>query len=271
MKTKDCKGDTHDVPTEIEGVEIHPAANIFPMIYGKEFEELKADIKAYGQRVPITWWGEKLLDGRNRYRACIELGIEPEEEELDEELVPDPVAWVISTNLHRRHLTDQQRAGIAAKIAKLRRGEVGNGRKVEPQYCGPTAVPDVAAMFNVSPRKVEQAKRVQRDGSKTVVEKVDHDEIPLSVAEKLVKHVPNKSQQSKLAKAGVKAINDHIAQLTADPDVEVYEDVVDESQSSPSKSDHRMNDLRDIVDGMAESELAIVRDWIDVRLSKLQP
>ena len=268
--TSNHKGDNHIVPTEIEGVAIHPAAEMFPMLDGDAFEELKADIKANGQRVAITYWGGKLLDGRNRYRACIELGIEPEEEELDEELVPDPVAWVISTNLHRRHLTDQQRAGIAAKIAKLRRGDVGNGRKVEPQYCGPTAVPDVAAMFNVSPRKVEQAKRVQRDGSKTVVEKVDQDEIPLSVAEKLVKHVPNKSQQSKLAKAGVKAINDHIAQLTADADVEVYEDVDDEPQSSPSQSDHRMNDLRDTVDGMTESELVIVRDWIDVRLGSVR-
>lgn len=57
--------------------ENHEAADAFPMMDAKRFEELKASIAERGLRHPITLCDGKILDGRNRYKACVELGVEP--------------------------------------------------------------------------------------------------------------------------------------------------------------------------------------------------
>jgi hypothetical protein len=58
-------------------LESHPLANLFPLLEGSEFEELVADIKANGLVEPIVMFEDKILDGRNRYRACLAAGVEP--------------------------------------------------------------------------------------------------------------------------------------------------------------------------------------------------
>jgi ParB-like chromosome segregation protein Spo0J len=91
---------------------IHPAADLFPMMTPEEYEALKEDIRQHGQHEWATLLDGKIIDGRNRYRACRELGIETEFCELDVRDHPqpfDPVAFVLSKNLYRRHLTREQR------------------------------------------------------------------------------------------------------------------------------------------------------------------
>jgi N6-adenosine-specific RNA methylase IME4 len=88
----------------------HPAADTFPMMEGVRFDELKADIQAQGQLEPITVCDGMILDGRNRYRACIVLGIEPKTRTYE----GNPWAYAWSLNGNRRDLADMQRA--ACKI-----------------------------------------------------------------------------------------------------------------------------------------------------------
>jgi hypothetical protein len=84
---------------------------------GKDFEDLKEDIHANGQREPVWTYQGKIIDGRNRYRACRDLGIEPKLREWDGQ--GSLVAFVVSLNLHRLHLTSSQRAAVAAEMLPM--------------------------------------------------------------------------------------------------------------------------------------------------------
>jgi len=108
-------------------LDYHPAANLFPLleVESPEFGELVHDIQEHGLLQPIVLCDGKILDGRNRYRACQHAGVEPRFEDRSGE---SPTAHVLSLNLHRRHLTDGQRAAIAVK-AKARFEEEAKERK----------------------------------------------------------------------------------------------------------------------------------------------
>jgi hypothetical protein len=95
----------------------HPLAGLFPLMTGPAFQDLCADIARHGLREPIVLHQDKVLDGRNRLVACIETGTPPAFREWGG---PDPVAFILSANLHRRHLDESQRAMVAAKIATMR-------------------------------------------------------------------------------------------------------------------------------------------------------
>jgi ParB-like chromosome segregation protein Spo0J len=93
----------------------HPLATSFPLLEGAEFDELVADVWAHGLLEPIVVLEDMILDGRNRYRACQAAGVEPT-------FIPycgdDPAAFVVSANLHRRHLTQEQKRELAARLLK---------------------------------------------------------------------------------------------------------------------------------------------------------
>ena len=96
------------------GLKVHPLADMFPMIEGKEFEELCLDLQSSGLQNPIVVLNGVLLDGRNRLRACAKTGIQPKfadygwRKDREDE-------WIISQNLHRRSVTADQRAALVAK------------------------------------------------------------------------------------------------------------------------------------------------------------
>jgi len=88
---------------------------------GEEFDELVADIKANGLQDDIVLYEGQVLDGRNRYRACLTLGWS--QSEIRERCFTypypiDPLAHVVSANLHRRHLTAEQKRAVIAKLIK---------------------------------------------------------------------------------------------------------------------------------------------------------
>src|SRR5262245_64864510 len=98
-------------------MQFHEVANIFPMMSAEEFVALKTDIQQHGLREPIWTYHGQIIDGRNRYLACTELGIEPEYREWGGE--GSLVAFVVSLNLQRRHLSSSQKAVLAVDVEKL--------------------------------------------------------------------------------------------------------------------------------------------------------
>jgi ParB-like chromosome segregation protein Spo0J len=96
--------------------QIHPLALGIPEMLRDEYVELVADIQAHGQREPIHLYDGMILDGRNRARACAELGIEVKAITFTG-TVAEAKALVVSANVHRRHLTlDQKQKVIAAEL-----------------------------------------------------------------------------------------------------------------------------------------------------------
>jgi hypothetical protein len=130
------------------GLTLHPAAKIFPQMDRVSYEELKADIGRNGLREKIVIYEDEILDGRHRYRACIEAGIEPSFRQHEGD---DPVGFVVSMNLHRRQLNASQRAMIAAGLATFKRG----GGRSKAQNRALTHA-QAAERFSVSERQVDK-------------------------------------------------------------------------------------------------------------------
>jgi ParB-like chromosome segregation protein Spo0J len=152
-------------------LEFHPLANLFPLIEGAEFDDLVADIKANGLREEIVLLDGRILDGRNRYRACVAGGIELRFRDFRPEVDGDPLAYVISKNLKRRHLDDSQRAMVAAAIANMRQGERTD---LEPSANLPkVSQPQAAAMLSISERALRAARLVQTRGAPELVHAVE--------------------------------------------------------------------------------------------------
>jgi ParB-like nuclease family protein len=104
--------------TAIEAViGVHPDAAIFPMMDADELATLAADIKENGLKQPIVLGqhegNEVIVDGRNRHAACVAAGVEPTFHTLNGE---DIKAFIVSSNINRRHLNAGQRAMAVAMI-----------------------------------------------------------------------------------------------------------------------------------------------------------
>ena len=192
---------------------VHPAADLFPMLDADELEALADDIAVHGLMEPITLYedpdlGLVLLDGRNRLAACRLAVVEPTTKLYDG---ADPIQFVVSENIHRRHLTTGQRAMLALGVeeqyalqAKRRQGrrtdlrpdnlcaelhtsEPNRQQPAEPEPRPVARSTDRAATTTgTSGRAVAQAKRVAARAP-DLAEKVKAGELALDAAEKQVK------------------------------------------------------------------------------------
>jgi hypothetical protein len=186
----------------------HPYANIFPLIEGDAFvefcESIRSDERLHDKIVMLDG---QILDGRNRYRACTEVGVTPHFRTFNPEVEGDPLTFVISKNLHRRHLDDRQRASVAGEIAKLGRGRPPVVGEDNPPIGGFSAE-QAGAMVNVAPRQVERARVVHDQGVPELRDAFRRGDIPVSVAEKIAR-LPEEIQPEAVAKVlpnGARAI-----------------------------------------------------------------
>jgi len=106
--------------------QVHPAANQFPMMSKRPLYELGKDIKENGLKNPIVVWrdedGEEwLIDGRNRLEAMEREGIELDPSRIEHVICGDPVSWIVTLNMRRRHLTKHQLAHLTVKMLQAKR------------------------------------------------------------------------------------------------------------------------------------------------------
>jgi hypothetical protein len=150
----------------------HPLADIFPLMEGAEFDALVADIKANGLRQRIVIFEGKILDGRNRYRACLAAGKRPlfrpanlaaHELYAFKDPAKDPVAFVISANIHRRHLTPEQKREIIAKLIKAQ-PEKSNRQIAKVAKADDKTVGAVRVELESTAEIPQLEKRVGKDG-----------------------------------------------------------------------------------------------------------
>jgi hypothetical protein len=155
-------------------LKFHPLADIFPLMEGRELDELVADIEKNGLQENIVIYEDKILDGRNRYLACKAAGVSYFSSTYVD---ADPVGFVISHNLRRRHLNESQRAMIAAKLATLRRGD--------NQHTEGLPIGRSSELLNVSERSIGRAREVLDKGSPELAAAVGRGEISVSAAAKI--------------------------------------------------------------------------------------
>jgi len=180
------------------GVRWHEYADLFPWIEGPAFQELKADIAKNGVLEPIVFLGDAILDGRNRYMAARELGIEYPRVEYEGS---DPLAFVIAKNLARRHLTESQRGMVAKRLETVKHG---GDRKTDQDANLHVDRARAAEMLNVSPRTVATAAKVIDKGAPELVAAVDAGKVSVSAAADLTS-LPVEQQIEALADQDPKA------------------------------------------------------------------
>lgn len=231
----------------------HEYARLFPMLSDEEVQELAEDIAKNGLRIPIVIDADdKILDGRNRAAACAIAGVEPVYEPFvgsDEE----KLAFVVSCNIHRRHLTTSQRASVAAKLlpiyeeqaaerAKATQAKPGKkvGKAVEnlPQPStselwaaeqsrkeSGKARDKAGAAMNVSGKAVDMAAKVHAKAVAEIIEAVDRGDLAVSAAA-LVADLPE-DKQKEIAADGPKAVKQAAAKIRKEAPLPEPRDMLD--------------------------------------------
>lgn len=197
----------------------HDAAGIFDLLDGAAFDELTADIKAHGLKLPIVLHDGLILDGRNRYRACKAAGVDPTFRQWDGTGSPSEFVW--SLNNHRRHLDGNARA-LAAGRYQVQLEAEGKARRSANLKHSASKVPNgtidtagrsraqAAEKFSLPERTVDRAAKVVKNGTPELQKAVAEDRLSISAAAVVADEDPD--TQREIAnhpeiKKAVKALN----------------------------------------------------------------
>ena len=195
-------------------LEIHPLANCLPDMPKEQFEAFKEDISGLGVLEPITLLDGMILDGRHRYKACQELGIECPTRVVSN-LSPNDL--VRSMNLYRRHLNDSQRKMVAASLlkpfedeAKERMSEGGKGVENSPPLEKGKSRDVIGKALNVNGRGVSDAKVILNEGTPDEVKEVINGKAAVSTTAKKVRGRRPDAPPKKKAKGKMNETNENI-------------------------------------------------------------
>lgn len=171
-------------------MDFHEAACIFPMLSEEKIDDLAKDIEANGQVVPIQLMDGKILDGRNRWMACLKIGKKPVTIDVNP---PDPIAYVLSLNLQRRDLDEGEKAMVGGRAKALydRQAKTRQGKRNDlVDNCPPSSEQGksrdkAGEAVGVSGKQVDRAVKVLTKGSKELIEACDKGEVAVSAAAKI--------------------------------------------------------------------------------------
>lgn len=154
----------------------HEVANIFPMMGDEDYNALVLDIKKNGLMENIWLYEGKIIDGRNRYKACLEAGIKPMFREYEGK--GSLVSFVLSLNLKRRHLDAGQKALVALKLLPFLSAEAKE-RLGHNQYTSSTqlfeesktseAAEQAGKLVGVNRQYIHEAKKMSDEESKNIL------------------------------------------------------------------------------------------------------
>jgi hypothetical protein len=191
---------------------IHPAAELLPRIPEDELKALGDDIKKYGLRNKVAILDDQLLDGISRLDAMEMAGMPIiKDGAIDPDIVEpvsgvDPNAYVLSQNLHRRHLSSEQKREFIAKLLKANpeasNKSIGKQAKVDDKTVGKvrddlegrSEIPHTKTRKDTKGRSQSAQKPKDDAGLDYFTERV------CDLIEKITKHPPKR-----FAKTGVEA------------------------------------------------------------------
>jgi len=183
---------------------LHPLCVFFPRIVGNEFDSLVADIRANGLREPITLYEGQVLDGGNRYSACLEAGIEPHFVGFTG---GDIAAFVLSANMHRRHLSQGQNAAIIAQVTNWAEANQRGGKRVSDESATlPLAtVADRAKASGTSERTQRKADAIAKADPALAAEVAQGTTTLAKAVEKIAEAKPKSERQTEAEQADTEA------------------------------------------------------------------
>ena len=245
----------------IEQYTNHAAADLFPMMQGIQWKEFKEDIRQNGFQESVTLYKGQILDGRNRYKAAVELDMLDDLPicEIDDDFDIDPYQWVISRNLHRRHLKESQRAIVAAKLAKLRVGD--NQHSNEAVSIDTPSLEKAAEQLQVGRASVARAKTVLANGSQELIEAVEQGKVAVSKAAKIAKSTPKEEQISKAKEKPSKPKKTSGKQKVADSQLK-KQDVDQEAVEDFLRCRSPLNRLKKLVAELTDQQKTMLREYL---------
>lgn len=166
-------------------LEYHEYANIYRMLPEDELQKMAKSIAKKGQVLPIILYEGKILDGRNRYKACGIAGVEPRIEEYTGD---DPIGLIASLNDHRRHDDVTERAMVGARMANLVHGGQGGKLKSSTETLSPIITIDRAAELSGSSRaNIKRAKPIVTTGIPELQDMVDAGDVSIRAGSEVAK------------------------------------------------------------------------------------
>ena len=265
--------------TDIETIgtyEVHAIASLFPMLEGPAYSELRQSLEQHGQQQPIILYNGVLLDGRNRLKILLEIGKQPEFREYNGSLAPDE--YILTANLFRRHLTDDQRTMVttealkwkAREEARKRQHEAGEqgtkggrgkktlGAKSTQGFREPKVTEQIAALAKTTDYQARQALMIS-DYVPELVPEVKNGTIPLRRAVRIArqraprpKRLPNRPRSPGQAAPQGEAVSDRVIGELVKPIFHTYM----ECDSELHKEDFKRRVLAKLTECWGSSESA---------------